>query len=128
MTTSFFVWRSIAWCATNCLVSNKASKTGFSAAQCRGARGLLGWSQSDLARESKVSRAAIAAIEGGTRTAYDRTMHDIWRAFDDAGIEFFSTITDYPDGVVLGDFAYERGFTDHREGVSLRLSRRHGDE
>ena len=109
-------------------MSNKVSTKGFSAAQCRGARGLLGWSQSDLARESKVSRAAIAAIEGGTRTAYDRTMHDIWRAFDEAGIEFFSTITDYPEGVVMGDFAYERGFTDRSEGVSLRLSRRHADE
>ena len=52
----------------------------------------------------------------------------IWRAFDEAGIEFFSTITDYPEGVVMGDFAYERGFTDRSEGVSLRLSRRHADE
>jgi transcriptional regulator with XRE-family HTH domain len=109
-------------------MNNKVSKRGFSAAQCRGARGLLGWSQSDLARESKVSRAAIAAIEGGTRMAYDRTMHDIWRAFDDAGIEFFSTMTEYPDGAVLGDFAHEKGFIDHSEGVSLRLSRRNGDE
>jgi transcriptional regulator with XRE-family HTH domain len=109
-------------------MSNKGSKTEFSAAQCRGARGLLGWSQSDLARESKVSRAAIAAIEGGTRIAYDRTMHDIWRAFDEAGIEFFSTITDYPDGVVMGEFAYEKGFKDRSEGVSLRLSRRYAGE
>jgi transcriptional regulator with XRE-family HTH domain len=123
-----FFWYAFVCCATNCLVSNKVSGTGFSAAQCRGARGLLGWSQSDLARQSKVSRAAIAAIEGGTRTAYDRTMHDIWRAFDDAGIEFFSTITDYPDGAVIGDLAHDKGFTDRSEGVSLRLSRRHADE
>jgi hypothetical protein len=54
-------------------------------------------------------------------------MHDIWRAFDDAGIEFFSTITDHPDGIVLG-FAYEKGFTKYAEGVSLRRSRRPGDE
>ncbi len=57
----------------------------------------MGWSQSDLAKESKVSRAAIAAIEGGTRESYDRTMYDIIRAFQDAGIEFFTASNDHDE-------------------------------
>ena len=34
-----------------------------STAQLRAARGLLGWSQTDLARAAKVSRATIARAE-----------------------------------------------------------------
>ena len=71
----------------------------------------MGWSQIDLARESKVSRAAIAAIEGGKRVSYDRTLYDIIRAFEDAGIEFFDTITDHSEG------------TDYSEGVSRKWLR-----
>jgi transcriptional regulator with XRE-family HTH domain len=89
-------------------MSYKPSLKGISARQCRAARGLLNWSQSDLARESRVSRAAIVAIENGTRESYDRTMYDIIRAFQDAGIEFFTTLG---DGDERGDgvtFWYQR--------------------
>jgi transcriptional regulator with XRE-family HTH domain len=89
-------------------MSYRTSVNAISAGQCRAARGLLNWSQSDLAKESKVSRAAIAAIEGGTRESYDRTMYDIIRAFLDAGIEFFSSSNDHNergDGVT---FWYKR--------------------
>jgi len=78
-------------------MSYKPSVHGISAGQCRAARGLLNWSQSDLAKESRVSRAAIAAIEGGTRESYDRTMYDIIRAFQDAGIEFFTASNDHDE-------------------------------
>jgi transcriptional regulator with XRE-family HTH domain len=88
----------------------------MSAAQCRGARGFLNWSQSDLARESRVSRAAIAAIEGGTRVSYDRTMYDIIRAFLDAGIEFHDSSgtagdeTEYGEGVTFWRYRYDKEY------------------
>jgi DNA-binding XRE family transcriptional regulator len=95
-------------CATKRAMSYKTSIDGISAGQCRAARGLLNWSQSDLAKESRVSRAAIAAIEGGTRESYDRTMYDIVRAFQDAGIEFFSASNDHGDRGDGVTFWYQR--------------------
>ena len=56
-------------------------------AQLRAARALLGWSQPDLARASLVSRPTIARIELGGKP-YDRTLVDLIRAFEEAGIEF----------------------------------------
>ena len=41
----------------------------ISPAQCRGARGLLGWSQSDLSEASKTATKTIADFERGAREA-----------------------------------------------------------
>jgi transcriptional regulator with XRE-family HTH domain len=60
----------------------------MSAAQCRAARGLVGWSQEDLAMASRVSPATIATFETGKRSPYDRTLADIQRALESAGVEF----------------------------------------
>jgi transcriptional regulator with XRE-family HTH domain len=57
-------------------------------AQCRAARGLLNWSQGNLAKLSKVARATLAAFEAGMRTPYPRTLEDIKRALEAAGVEF----------------------------------------
>ena len=56
--------------------------------QCRGARGLLGWTQDQLAEASGVSKKTLADFEGGRRTPYGRTLADVQRAFETAGIEF----------------------------------------
>lgn len=63
-------------------------KHPISAAQCRAARGLLGWSQEDLAGEAGLSTSTIATFETGRRTPYDRTLNDIRETFEIAGIEF----------------------------------------
>ena len=56
--------------------------------QSRAARGLLGWSQGDLAEASKVSRPTITDFEAGRRTPYARTMEDLHGAFEAAGVIF----------------------------------------
>jgi transcriptional regulator with XRE-family HTH domain len=60
----------------------------ISAAQCRAARALLNWSQTDLALKARVGRATIAAFESGAREPYDRTLDDAQRALESAGVEF----------------------------------------
>jgi transcriptional regulator with XRE-family HTH domain len=60
----------------------------FTPAQCRAARGLIGWSQEQLASASKVAKATIANFETGDRAPYARTLADIRKAFESAGVEF----------------------------------------
>jgi transcriptional regulator with XRE-family HTH domain len=57
-------------------------------AQCRGARGLLGWTQSDLSKASKTATKTIADFERGAREPYPRTLEDVQGALEKAGIEF----------------------------------------
>jgi transcriptional regulator with XRE-family HTH domain len=62
---------------------------GMSPAQCRGARGLLNWSQSDLAERSGVGHKTIADFERvATTRPYGRTLAAIIAAFETVGIEF----------------------------------------
>jgi DNA-binding XRE family transcriptional regulator len=85
--------------ATNCLMSDKPPKPIVTPAQIRAARALLYWSTADLAERSLVSRQTIAGIESGKRTSsYDRTLADIIRACDDAGVLFI----DEADGLGAG--------------------------
>ena len=60
-------------------------------AQSRAARALLDWSRSDLAAKSSVSVAALADFEAGKRTPYNRTLVDIRRALEDAGVIFVAS-------------------------------------
>jgi transcriptional regulator with XRE-family HTH domain len=60
----------------------------INSAQCRGARGLLGWSQSDLSKASRTATKTIADFERGAREPYDRTLQDVRGALENAGIEF----------------------------------------
>jgi transcriptional regulator with XRE-family HTH domain len=62
----------------------------ITAAQCRAARGLVAWSQSELASAAKVSRATLAEFEASNRAPYDRTLADIRRALEKAGVEFLA--------------------------------------
>ena len=61
---------------------------GLTAAQCRAARGLVGWSQQQLATASKVAKPTIANFEAGKSTPYDRTAKDLVAALEAAGVEF----------------------------------------
>jgi transcriptional regulator with XRE-family HTH domain len=56
--------------------------------QCRAARGLLGWSQSDLSKASETATKTIADFERGAREPYARTLEDVQAALEKAGVEF----------------------------------------
>jgi transcriptional regulator with XRE-family HTH domain len=58
--------------------------------QCRGARGLLDMTQSDLASRSGVSLKTVINFESGDRRPIRTVMEAIRKALEDAGIEFIS--------------------------------------
>lgn len=60
-------------------------------AQIRGARGILGWSQGDLAERTDISATSIGSIENGITQARTSTLEIIQRTFEDAGIEFLAS-------------------------------------
>lgn len=69
-----------------------------SAAQCRGARGLLGWTQKELAERTGLSRSAINEFEQNLRTPHPTTVATLRACFEGAGIRFRVD----PDGVWIG--------------------------
>lgn len=56
--------------------------------QCRGARGLLGWTQQDLADASGLSKTAINNFEKGHSDIKSESLRAIRMAFESAEIEF----------------------------------------
>lgn len=56
--------------------------------QCRGARGLLDWSQQELAERARVGIVTVRAVEAGTHEPRPATLEVIRRAFESAGVEF----------------------------------------
>ena len=70
----------------------------LSSAQIRAARGLLSWSARELAEASGVSLATIQRFErqDGVPAAHPRTLADLKRAFEEAGVEFIGTPDDKP--------------------------------
>ena len=61
---------------------------GITTAQIRGARGILNWSQGELAERTGISATSIGSIENGQSTPRASTLQTICKAFEDAGIEF----------------------------------------
>ncbi len=57
-------------------------------ALCRAARGLLDWTQIDLAERSDVSRSTIRDYEGGRHELHRATATQIRRAFEEGGVVF----------------------------------------
>jgi predicted transcriptional regulator len=57
-------------------------------AQCRAARGLLAWSQQDLASEAGVGIVTVHQLEAGTSQPRRATLDVIRRALERAGVEF----------------------------------------
>jgi len=60
----------------------------ISAAQLRAARGLLGWSQQELAERAEVGRATITDFEAGKRAPYATTLMRLQERLSAAGVEF----------------------------------------
>jgi hypothetical protein len=57
-------------------------------AQCRAARGLLDWSQLELARRAQVGIVTVHQVEAGLSQPRRATLEVIRRAFESAGVEF----------------------------------------
>lgn len=62
--------------------------TDIAPSQCRAARGLLKWSQPDLARHADVHVQTICAFENETGTPTKRTLQKLISAYENAGVEF----------------------------------------
>jgi transcriptional regulator with XRE-family HTH domain len=62
----------------------------ISPAQSRGARGLLGMTQAELASESGVSLRTITNFEAGERNLIPAILAAIRKALEDAGVEFIA--------------------------------------
>ncbi len=56
--------------------------------QLRAARGLIGWSQQQLADAANVGRATITDFESGKREPYSRTVERLQRTLESAGVIF----------------------------------------
>jgi transcriptional regulator with XRE-family HTH domain len=95
-------------------------------AQIRGARGVLNWSQADLAERTGISATSIGSIENGQTSPRASTLHSIQKAFETGGIEFIGR-----DGVRLktGEvrvFTGRTGYLEFYEHVYETLSKSPG--
>ena len=66
---------------------NKEDCRRFGPAQCRGARGLLGWSKSDLSEASQTPRKLLPTLNAERGILTRVRFQDIQGAFEDAGID-----------------------------------------
>ncbi len=96
-------------------------------AQIRGARGILNWSQNDLAERTNISATSIGSIEKGQSQPRESTMLAIQKAFESSGIEFLGK-----DGVRIktGEvrvFTGRNGYLEFFEDVYGTLDREGGE-
>ena len=67
--------------------------------QCRAARGLLGWSQQQLAENASVSRATVADFEANYRDPMRNNLASIEDCMFAAGVEFLAPQGEAGEGV-----------------------------
>lgn len=60
----------------------------FTAEYCRAARGLLNWTQKDLANRAHVSLSTVRDFESGKRLPISNNLQAMWRALEIGGVEF----------------------------------------
>ena len=60
----------------------------LTAAQCRAARGLIDWSQMELAERAGVGIVTIRQLEAGSHAPRRATLDVVRRALEAAGVEF----------------------------------------
>ena len=60
----------------------------FTPAQCRAARGLIGWNQQELAEKAGVGIVTVHQLEAGLSRPRRATLDVIRRALEAAGVEF----------------------------------------
>jgi transcriptional regulator with XRE-family HTH domain len=79
----------------------------ITAGQCRGARGILGWNQADLAETAGLAVLTVQQFEAGIGRPRRSTITVIRQAFESAGIEFIDENGGGP-GVRLRKSGYQR--------------------
>ena len=62
----------------------------LSPATCRAARGLLGWTQEELAAAAKVGRSTVRNFEVGRSIPVANNLSAMRGAFEAAGVEFIA--------------------------------------
>jgi len=67
--------------------------------QCRAAREMLKWRREDLQKITKLSRETIGNFEREISKPTARTLIDLRKAFEDAGIEFIND--DKGEGLIV---------------------------
>lgn len=72
----------------------------LSPALCRAARGLLDWTQGDLAQHAEVSRSTVRDFEGARHDIHRATGAQLRRAFEEHSVAFV-TIDGVGPGVCL---------------------------
>lgn len=91
-------------------------QASISAAQIRGARAILDWSQNRLAEATGLSIATIRKLELGHISPRSTTTQTLRQAFETAGLEFsdLDGVRRKPDGVDIyeGDSGVQRFFDD----------------
>jgi len=65
-----------------------ARETILTPALCRAARGLLDWTQTDLAEKAAVSRSTIRDYEGRHHEIHRATEAQLRLAFEEGGVRF----------------------------------------
>lgn len=64
---------------------------------CRAARGLLDWSQQELAKQAGVGTVTIRELESGKHEPRRSTLYVVLQAFEKAGVEFLHVDGGGPD-------------------------------
>lgn len=59
--------------------------------QCRAGRGLLDWTQDDLAKQAGISRSTIRGFENGQHALQKASVNAIRAAFERAGLRILDT-------------------------------------
>ncbi|MDT2022835.1 helix-turn-helix transcriptional regulator [Methylocella sp. CPCC 101449] len=96
-------------------------KVDISAAQCRGARAMVGWSQDQLADASGVAKATIANFEAGKRAPYSRTLSDLQRALEAAGVIFVAENGEGPGVRLKKGASLDARIADAKERASEQI-------
>lgn len=73
----------------------------ITAEQCRAGRALIGWSRERLAAASLVGLRTLVDFERGARHPHARTLIDIRRSLEEAGVIFLDEGEDEGAGVRL---------------------------
>ncbi len=73
------------------------------AEQCKAARALIGWSRRELAEASQVAERTLIDFERRARSPQRRTLYDIRRALEEAGVIFIDADEEGPGVRLRGD-------------------------
>ena len=73
----------------------------ISSEQSKAARALIGWSRRELAEASQVAERTLIDFERGARAPHRRTLTDLRRALEEAGVVFIDQNEEGGPGVRL---------------------------